>query len=167
VIPASSCNDGVERKGFARLVGSKQIKFRSNKKQKGRLFTYKDIEKAKIYYKRGTKTYAFVYLKGKETPKLLELVLTGKIDWYKKIRQRNSGPISSGNGLSFPGISYTVEDSYLRRKKDSVAVHISSDRLFVKNFRKLSIFTMTHVNKKVKQSIRSAVRSLQLRTGIE
>lgn len=132
--------DGTTRVGLGKLK-EKEIKFRTDKKTRPQYFLFEDLDE--IIIQEGSKRvkYKSVRIENSEKPIMLQLITEGKVNLYQKssFGYMPTGPsgVGSTGGTSFGGGQfYAVNNYYLKRKSQVNALHMGSNQLFAKNFKK-------------------------------
>ena len=133
-------NDGTILKGLGKLMES-TVKYRPERKSKPKHYPFEMIAEATFFEKWGPVTYHYVAIKDKKRPLMLRLVNQGKVTLYEATAvgyaPNASGGMGSPGGAAFGGgYFYSIDHFYLKRKNEDKAVHIGSNQLFSKNFKK-------------------------------
>ena len=76
--------NGTELKGFARIVGNK-VRFSKEKRGKDKLYTSDDVESLKLKFSDRYLSILYKTEKNKKTPILVESLIKGKINLYRKL----------------------------------------------------------------------------------
>jgi len=86
--------------------------------------------------RKGDKVYRSVLVKGRENPSFLEELVKGEISLFKDFTANmvmGATPMGAGGPMIQ---SYNIVDYYVKRSNESNAIHLASNELFSKNFKK-------------------------------
>ncbi|UOY08634.1 hypothetical protein L0P88_08785 [Muricauda sp. SCSIO 64092] len=133
--------DGAQLKGLAELSPSKTIRFKEHPMAKRQWYTFNEVDTLKLYYDIEPTIYVNLQVKNKILPKFLEIAQKGKkVVAYHETSIGYMVPAAFPNG-GFDGVTntgrfYKVGSSYLRKTNEKEAIHLGSNQLFTKNFKK-------------------------------
>lgn len=134
--------NGTSIKGYAKIKGSDEIKFKITKNSDKKIYDYTTVSKITIRNNDDDVTYFYKTIKNKKKPILLEVLEIGEITLYRDLTQGYSAgmPIAGSAGMTFGGGSYTISSYYVERKNDNIIYHLGDKgNLFSKNFKKAAI----------------------------
>ncbi len=147
--------NGQQKTGYAKLVNKNIVKFKDDKKAKVVEYKFSELDHIQIAYNKEYKTYEAIAIKGKNEPKVLELVEKGKVTLYTETNQSHR-PIYTGttgaNGPVYMGGDFiAIKNSYIKRENENSAYHLGSDKLFSKNFKQAASDFFQDCSKLVKK----------------
>lgn len=130
--------DGTQIKGFAKITGGDQIKFRSDKKSKKKLYNYESVKKLIIRKNDTDIEYRYKIVEGKNSVKLLELIEEGYITLFRDLNEGYSpGGFGAGGMMIGGGRSYSISHYYVSKDNNESVTHLGSKgSIFSKNFKK-------------------------------
>lgn len=142
--------DGTSLKGLVKItIQEDQIKFRKDKKSKKVIYNSKEVQSIEIYDKetdlfnlKGDTKHAHYYykkIKNKETypPRLLEIILDGKVKLYLDYIESSTPSYIGPNGMMMGGGSQSISKYYVSKENEYLVTHLGDrGNLFSKNFKK-------------------------------
>lgn len=134
-------NDGSEEAGLGKLITKNRIKFRRSIQDDPEKMSFSTIAKVKMEVNGSEKTYRLVAVEGKKKPLVLEELIVGELSLYRSTVHGQT-PRYAGSGFG-PGASgmaggsfFSINNYYVKKRTESEAIHLASNQLFKKNFRK-------------------------------
>jgi len=126
--------------GLGKIKGN-SVKYRKNRKEKSSKLHFSKLERVKIYYTDEITSYVYLKVKNQDTPKVFEEVTVGNISLYRTVSQSYNPGFGGGfgamGGTGFSGgYSYTIKNFYVKRREQDFVIHLGSNQLFTKNFKK-------------------------------
>ena len=135
--------DGTVKKGFGVLVSRDRVKFRPKRKAKPVKYHFKSLEAVKITRKDESQTYAYVRIKNKKKPRVLEVKVAGYLSLYELSRTYHNfgggfGGVGGAGGFGGGGffVGHNINNFYVQKEDQKEATHLGSNQLFTKNFKK-------------------------------
>ncbi len=122
--------------GLGKITGN-YVKYRKNRKEKSSKLHFSKLERVKIYYTDEITNYVYLKVENQATPKVFEEVTVGDISLYRIVSQSYNSGFGAMGGTGFSGgYSYTIKNFYLKRVEQDFVIHLGSNQLFTKNFKK-------------------------------
>lgn len=112
--------DGDSIEGLA-LIKNNKIKFQISHDSKAEFWDFESINKIKFVGFEMDKTYEYVKLDSFDEPKLIELVVRGKVSLYKKEKTYYSLNYNGSSNVPTSSTKTDLEFYYLKRGKDEIA----------------------------------------------
>jgi len=133
-------NDGKELIGFGKITTNDNINFKTEN-SKTKKYDFKDLKRVKIYNGDNFTTYIKARVADKNSDIVIEEVVLGKMNLYKKVTQGHmvGAPMGGGIGGGAPMMTthyYSISSYYVRKKNEIEVTHLGSTSLFSKNFKK-------------------------------
>lgn len=126
--------------GLAELNYWEKIKFRKEKGDERKRYTFEEVDTLKLFEDQEPSIYVQVKIKDEGIHRILELVDQGKnlIYYRDKIeRYYAPSPMPNGNMSSVPmGGSYSYTNSYVRKPWENEATYLASTSWLSGNFKK-------------------------------
>lgn len=130
--------DGTTQSGFVKIIGIKEVKFKSTKKEKATFYPMMQMEKVVIHYLESSSTYVLRETNSGSFRVMKELEV-GKVNLYTIETHTSSAPIytgGAGGGWTGGGFSYQINNLYVQKEGEIKVTHLGSTGLFSKNFKK-------------------------------
>ncbi len=132
--------NGTQLEGLAKLNHWGKIKFRKEKGDKRKRYTFDEVDTLQLFDGEEPSIYVQVKIKDKNKPKVLELADHGKnVSCYRDVVNSNGNmtmtPVPNG-GMMHTGFWGTITYSYLRKTEEEEAVYLASTNWVALNFRK-------------------------------
>jgi hypothetical protein len=118
-------NDGDSIEGLA-MIKNNKIKFKISHDSKAEFWGFESIKKIKFIGFEMEKTYEYVKLDSFNEPKLIELVVGGKVSLYQKGKNYYSLNFNGSSNMPTSTTKIDLEFYYLKRDKDEYATCINS-----------------------------------------
>jgi ribosomal protein S17 len=132
--------DGNSKQGFLKFSGAENVKLKPKKYEKAIKYHFSELDYAKFYYGDKVAIYKFVPVSGKKSHLVLEEIVEGKVSLYTLVSKGYSigmGPMNAGGAPIFNGGNYyEINNLYVLKEGEKEAVHLGSNLLFSKNFKK-------------------------------
>lgn len=130
--------DGTHQSGYAKIIGSDEIKFKKDKKAKKEIYNSDTIEALYILENDKNVVYHYKKVKNKKNLKLLELLEKGILTLYRDLNQGYTAGFAAGGvgGFGGGGRHYSISSYYVSKDENSEVYHLGSTDLFSKNFKK-------------------------------
>lgn len=134
--------NGTQLEGLAKLNLWEKIKFRKERGDKRKRYTFDEVDTLKLFEDEVPSIYVQVKIKDEGFHKILELVDQGKnLIYYRDNIQGyyGSSAIPNGSMPSVPmGGSYSYTDSYVRKPGENEATYLASTSWLSGNFKKMA-----------------------------
>lgn len=127
-------NNGDSLSGYGSITGD-YLKFKINKKSKPIKYHFSKLKYTNLLSKNRIQTYKYIQIKSENDFRVLEEILTGKVNLYIDKKNGYNYNITSNSGY-MGGQPYSINRYYLKRKNENQVTPIGSDELFSKNFNK-------------------------------
>ena len=118
-------NDGDSIEGLA-IIKNNRIKFKISHDSKAEFWDFESIKKIKFIGFEMDKTYEYVKLDSFNGPKLIELVVGGKVSLYQKEKNYYLQNYNGSTILSASNTKSDLDFYYLKRDKDEYATCINN-----------------------------------------
>ncbi|WP_299675105.1 hypothetical protein [uncultured Dokdonia sp.] len=125
--------NGATLKGVGRLASKRRIKFTTHPEVKAKKISFDLIDYAMI----GGKRYEQHPVKDKKNKIVVEVKVAGAVWLYEVSRVGGSPLVPSTTGVGFTGGGqFDISNYYVKREGDLELIHLGSNQLFTKNFKK-------------------------------
>ncbi|RDY60775.1 hypothetical protein [Flagellimonas nanhaiensis] len=132
-------HDGRVMEGLGKLKNN-EVKYWSQKKAKPQYFSFQELESFRIKQGAEWGRYRSIQVKNVEGPIMLELKLAGKVSLYQQSSHgympTGPGGVGSVGGTGFGGGQFYAINRYYLKKENEEAIHMGSNQLFEKSFKK-------------------------------
>jgi len=131
--------DGTKMEGYGKRIIGDRIKFKTDKKARTRKYHFSELEKAIILDGDYYSTYVYLGVK-QDNFKVFKELAVGKVNLYLLETSGYSGPMyvgGAGNtGGWVGGQGYQIKNLFVQRYGQNELIHLGSNQLFTKNFKK-------------------------------